>query len=286
MRKKLYDISQKIDKLTLEILTRINKIAGELSIDYFVVGATVRDMILNYIYAIKLYRATNDIDFAVRVRSWDEYRLLIDEIEKAGFVKSESILHRFTYKGMILDFIPFGKVSVDGDTITWPDKDEKEMSVMGFDDAFKNTEDLLIQSNPEIIIKAASVVSLVVLKIFSWYSRSADLRSKDAKDLYLIITTYLNAGNEERLYDHQDIVNLAVDYELSGAILLGKDIANTVNEKVQKALLEIMAGYNLQLLSVDMSKYENLHKESNDEKVRWCVELLRCLKQGLTGKVS
>lgn len=282
----MYDISQKIDKLTLEILKKIKNITDTLKIDFFIVGATVRDMILNYIYNIQVYRKTNDIDFAIRVRHWDDYKLLVEEIEKVGFIKSDRIMHRYRYNGMIIDFIPFGEVSADGNTITWPDKDEKKMNVIGFDDAFMNTEDLMIQTDPEIIIQAASVVSLVMLKIFSWNDRPADLRSKDAKDLYLIITTYLNAGNEKRLYDHQDIVDLAVDYELSGAILLGKDIANTVNEKVHKALLEILTGDKLQLLAYDMSKYENLHKESDDEKVEWCVELLKSLKQGLTKKVA
>ncbi len=286
MRKKLYDISQKIDKLTLEILKKIKSITEKQKIEYFIVGATVRDMILNYVYGIKVYRATNDIDFAVRIRSWDEYNLLINKVEKAGFEKSESIVHRYTYKGMIIDFIPFGDVSVDGSRITWPGKDQKEMNVIGFDNAFTNAEDILIQTDPEILIKAASVVSLVVLKMVAWNDRTINLRSKDAKDLYLIITTYLNAGNEERLYDHQDIVDLAIDYELSGAILLGKDIANTITKKVYTALLEILNEEKLQSLAYDMSKYESLHKESDDEKVKWCVELLKALKQGLAKKVA
>ncbi|OIP56193.1 MAG: hypothetical protein AUK34_11675 [Ignavibacteria bacterium CG2_30_36_16] len=286
MRKKLHDISQKIDGLTLEILKKIKNITDTLKIDFFIIGATVRDMILYYVYGIRVYRATNDIDFAVRIKSWDEYELLLGGIEKAGFVKSESILHRFTYRGMIIDFIPFGEVSVDGSTITWPDKDATELNVIGFDDAYANTEDIIIQTDPKTVIKAASVVSLVTLKIFSWNSRSVDLRSKDAKDLYLIITTYLNAGNEERLYDHQDIVDLAVDYELSGAMLLGKDIAKAVTNKIHTALLEIMSEDTLQLLAYDMSGYENLHRDSYDEKVEWCVELLMSLMQGLKSKVA
>ncbi len=282
----MYDISQKIDTITLEVLKKIKSITDTLKIDFIIVGATVRDMILNYIYGIKVYRATNDIDFAVRVRSWDQYKLLLGEIEKEGFEKRERILHRYTYKGIIIDFIPLGGVSADGNILTWPDKDGKDMNVIGFNDAFLNTEDLLIQTDPAVIIQAASLVSLVVLKLFSWNERTVDLRPKDAKDLYLIISTYLSAGNEERVYDYQDIVELATDYELSGAILLGKDIANTVSEKVRIALLEILEEEKLNVLAYDMSKYENLHKDNDDEKVEWCFELLSSLKLGLTAKVS
>ncbi|MDP2363016.1 MAG: nucleotidyl transferase AbiEii/AbiGii toxin family protein [Ignavibacteria bacterium] len=282
----MYDISKKIDKLTLEVLKKVKNIADKLKIDFFIVGATVRDMILNYMYGIKVYRATNDIDFAVSVKSWEEYKLLMGEIEKEGFEKSERILHRYTYKGMIIDFIPFGGVSADGKTITWPDKDGKEMNVIGFDDAFLNTEDLLIQTDPKVIIKAASVVSLVVLKMFSWNDRPVDLRSKDAKDLYLIIVSFLRAGNEERVFDHQDIIDQTTDYDLSGAMLLGRDLKNSVSQKVYDKLIEILDDSKLEALAYDMSKYENLYRDSDDEKVEWCVELLKSLMQGLKTKVS
>jgi len=105
MRKILLDISKKIDKLDLEILLKIKAIANKHKIDFFIVGAYVRDLILNYIYGIEVYRKTNDIDFAVRVATWEQYLLLLEQIEKMEFEKNELILHRYIYKGMIIDFI-------------------------------------------------------------------------------------------------------------------------------------------------------------------------------------
>ncbi len=279
----MYDISQKIDKFNLEILIKIKEITDKLKIDYFIVGATVRDIILNYVYDIIIYRATNDIDFAVRIRNWDEYKLLVGEIEKAGFVKDERIIHRYRYNGMIIDFIPFGLTK--DDIIVWPDKDKKEMNILGFEDAFVNTEEILIQVDPEVIIKAASVESLVMLKIFSWNERPVDTRLKDAKDLYLIITTYLKAGNEERLYDHPDIVEQAEDYELSGAILLGRDLLKIVSDKVLQSLLKILTSDKLIILAKEMSQYEGIYLENDDEKREWCEKLLKSLLQGLINKV-
>jgi len=283
----LLDISKKIDKLNLEILIKVKSIANKLQIDFFIVGAYVRDLILNYIYGIEIYRATNDIDFAVRVRNWDEYRLLIDEIEKAGFQKNEKILHRYHYNGMIIDFIPFGDISSDEDTIGWPDKDKKEMNVMGFDDAYTNTEDILIQSDPDIIIKAASVECLVMLKIFAWNDRAVDLRLKDAKDLYLIINSYLEAGNQERLFnEHNDIVEATEDYELSGARLLGRDISNVASGKVMKNILELLHSDKLDILASEMSQYEGIHLENDDDKLELCEQLLRSLLAGLEDEIS
>jgi len=283
----LLDISKKIDKLNLEILIKVKSIANKLQIDFFIVGAYVRDLILNYIYGIEIYRATNDIDFAVRVRNWDEYRLLIDEIEKAGFQKNKKILHCYHYNGMIIDFIPFGDISSDEDTIGWPDKDKKKMNVMGFDDAYTNTENILIQSDPDIIIKAASVECLVMLKIFAWNDRAVDLRLKDAKDLYLIINSYLEVGNQERLFnEHNDIVEATEDYELSGARLLGRDISNVASGKVIKNILELLHSDKLDILASEMSQYEGIHLENDDDKLELCEQLLRSLLAGLEDEIS
>jgi predicted nucleotidyltransferase len=187
----LLDISNKIDKLSLEIINKIKDIADNLNIEFFLVGATVRDMILNYVYDIKIYRATNDIDFAVRVKNWNEYYKLTCEIEKSRYKKDERITHRFHCNGLIIDFIPFGDIADEDEKIIWQDNDKKKMNLIGFDDAYMNTEEILIQTNPDIIIKSASVEGLVMLKIVAWNDRDANKRLRDARDLYLIISTYL-----------------------------------------------------------------------------------------------
>lgn len=283
MRQKLLDISDKIERHNLEILIKIKDIADELKIEYFIVGATVRDMILNYAYGINIYRSTNDIDFAVRVKNWEEYELLVGKIKEAGFKDDKRISQRYYYNGMIIDFIPFGDISTKNDTITWPDHDQREMNIIGFDDAYKNTEDILIKKSPDIIIKAASVEGLVMLKIFSWNDRPLPIRIKDAKDLYLIITTYLKAGNEQRLFDeHQDLFEETEDYDLSGARLLGRDIKKSVSERVLKNLLGILEGDKLINLATEMSEYEVIARDTKDEKIEWCESLVQNVKLGMT----
>lgn len=275
MRKKLLDISAKIDNPRLSVLKKIKTSADSLQIDFFLVGATVRDMILNSVYNIKIYRATNDIDFAVRVKCWDEYTKLTSEIEKLGFKKDSSLFHRYYYKELIIDFIPFGEIADQDNVITWQENDNKIMSVIGFDDAFLNTVELLIQTDPVIVIKAASVESLVMLKIFSWNERAADMRIKDAKDLYLIISNYLDVGNENRLFDeHDDIFEEAQDYELSGARLLGRDLARIASNEVKKNLLNILKDDKLESLALEMTFYEGLSSE-RDERFEKCLNLLK-----------
>jgi predicted nucleotidyltransferase len=286
MKKKLLDISNRIDRFNLEILIGIKETANKLNIDFFLVGATVRDYILNYVYNIPIYRATNDIDFAICVRNWEEYNNLVNAIEKMGYKKNERILHRYSYKGMIIDFIPFGAITLEKKTIVWPDKDAKEMNVIGFQEAYKNAEELLIQADPPLTIKTASVESLFMLKIFAWHERDLDIRVKDAKDIYLIISTYLDAGNRDRFYDeHFDIFEEVIDYEYGGARLLGRDINKIASPEVLKSLLEILKVDGLEALSEEMAKYEGIHLENDEEKIEKCSDLLLNLLKGLEDNV-
>ena len=159
------------------------------------------------------------------------------------------------------------------------------MSVIGFDDAYLNTEDILIHADPDITIKAATVECLVNLKLFAWNDRTIDRRLNDAKDLYLIIDSYLDAGNQERLINnHIDIMDAAKDYELSGARLLGRDIAKIASDKVKNTILELLNSNKLNSLASDMSQYEGLHLEEDDDKLELCEKLLRSLLAGLEGE--
>ena len=278
----MLDISKKIDKLNLEILKTVKEIADRLNVKFYLIGATVRDMILNYVYGINIYRKTNDIDFAIRLKNWEQYKLLTNEIEAKGFNKDTRIMHRYRYNGMIIDFIPFGEISRGSETITWPDNDRKEMSIIGFEDVYKNTEELLIQTEPEIIIQTASVEGLVLLKIFAWNERALDLRIKEAKDIYIILSTYLDAGNAERIIkDHIDIIYTDFDYQLGGARLLGRDITKIISLSVKEELLKILSNEKIEGLISEMTQYESIPYEGN-EKINWCKKIISSLYQGLT----
>ena len=159
------------------------------------------------------------------------------------------------------------------------------MNTIGFEEAYKNAEEVLIQTDPRIVIKTASVESLVMLKIFAWDERSLDIRIKDAKDIYLIISTYLDSGNYDRLYvEHSDIYEEVTDYEIGGARLLGRDINKIASPEVLKSLLEILKDVGLEALAQDMAKYEGLHLDYEDEKIEKCIELLVSLNVGLRDK--
>lgn len=60
-------LQKSLPEKTVEILTVVTNIADEMKIPSFIVGATARDIILEYVYQAGIRRATKDIDFGVAV---------------------------------------------------------------------------------------------------------------------------------------------------------------------------------------------------------------------------
>ena len=109
MSAKLLDISNKIDSSTLEVLKLISEAADSVQANFFIIGATARDIIFNLVHNINIYRATNDIDFSVRLRNWDDYKKQTDVLLSKGF-SSSNIVHKFQYKSIPgIDIIPLVK---------------------------------------------------------------------------------------------------------------------------------------------------------------------------------
>ena len=279
MNKKLLDISKKIDPFTLEILSVITDVSKKLNIAFFVIGATARDIILEYVYNIRSYRITNDIDFGINVRTWADFYLLVNELLNKGFYKLNGT-HKFGYKGLPgIDIIPFGVIASDISSIKWPDENGREMSVLGYNEAFQDTELVKINNEPELIVNVISSYGLVLLKLISWNETFPD-REKDAQDISVIIQNYLSLGNNERLFsDHGDIVEDYFDYEFAGARLLGRDISKIGEKRIIDEILSILNTRSDRLIYDMMKDISRL--ESGENKFEHFSKLLAEFRAGL-----
>jgi predicted nucleotidyltransferase len=283
MRNIFLNISDKISPTISKILIVIDEVAKKNNVDFFVAGATARDIILNTVYGIKVHRATNDIDFAIRINSWEQFNSISKDIIRRGFEKT-NIIHRFKFNNFPVDFVPFGGITNDKTTITWPDKNEKEMSVLGFSEVYENIELVKINEIPETIVKFASVEGLTILKLVSW-TENPSRSQKDADDLLLIMKSYTDAGNLERLMDeHSDLVSETFDYQIAGAKLLGRDVTKIAKKETKDFILKLfndeIDNRTLSMLAKEMSRYEYSFVEEED-KVQFTTELLNSFKEGL-----
>jgi predicted nucleotidyltransferase len=211
-----------VPESTLHVLAVVDRVATEQECPYVVVGATARDLLLFHVFGIPTIRATGDVDFAIAVESWDKFHRMRNALLATGEFVPAKVEHRLYFKesNIPIDLIPFGGVA-EGDMISWPPAKDMVMTVAGLEDAM--VASIQIQVSPTLTVPVVSLAALAVLKIFAWKDRKTT--DKDAVDLYRVLSTYADAGNEDRLYDpdipHMEKFNY--DLELAGAALAGID---------------------------------------------------------------
>lgn len=240
MTKSLLNLSGKIDNSTVSIYETISTAASSLSIAFFVVGATARDMIFQLGYGIDTGRATVDVDLGVRVSNWKQFTKLKDELIATGVFAATKMVHRLTY-GITLpvDIVPFGAIADGSGEIKWPPKFETKMTVFGFEEAFQHAQLVRLRDDPVLDIPFASTAGLTLMKLSAWRDRAPNSH-KDALDLAFLMRHYLDAGNRERLAEEHSgwLLEDDFDYELSSARLLGIDVGKLVSGEAKVRVLD------------------------------------------------
>jgi len=242
MKMKLLKLSQEIDADLLQVLVKVSEVADEHKIEVFVVGAAARDIILQEGYGLEPRRATVDIDFGIQVEDWVKFSELKSAlIATRMFVECRSPQRLMFNNKLPVDIVPFGQISKPDDSILWPPEQDFKMSTMGFKEAYDNALTVELKSNPEFHMKLASLCGLTIMKIISWDEKYPE-RTKDAFDLEYIMRKYIDAGNEERIFDEEmDLDDEEdIDYEYKSSRLLGRDVATISEPKTKEAVLTIL----------------------------------------------
>jgi len=218
-----------LDPATLEILRQFDRVAGELALEYFVVGAMARDILLNGVFGLAAGRATRDVDLAVAVEGWPQFEAIKVRLVGTGAFDSDGraaqrLYHRAASegRGYPLDLVPFGGVELPGNEIAWPPDRSVVMNVAGYGEAFASA--VPVEVEPGFAVRVASLPGLAILKLVAWADRGTG-DPRDAIDLATVLRQYGAAGNEDRLYGTElgvlEVVNY--DFDLAGARLLGRD---------------------------------------------------------------
>jgi predicted nucleotidyltransferase len=217
----------------LTLIRSLDAVMNELAIPYFVIGATARDILVEHVHGLETTRATRDIDFAVAISSWDDYQRLKTRLTATGEFALTANAHRLMFgkeEGAYpLDLVPFDGVEHDG-KITWPPNGEFVMNVAGYGDAYASALDVEIE--PNFQIKIVSLPAMAILKVLAWNDRPD--RDKHASDVLLILRSYCQAGQFDRLYGEElDLLErYEYDIELAGAALLALDAKRDIAAEV------------------------------------------------------
>jgi predicted nucleotidyltransferase len=276
MNEILNDLSGKIDLSLIRVLSEVKAITEELKIDFFIIGATARDIVMQYLHGIRAPRMTRDIDIAVCLSDWDEYSNLTETLLSKGVFRKSNQKQRFVYEDTVIDIIPFGKISGPASEIRWPPDYDIIMRTIGFMDVYSSSITFRLSSKPPLDIKLASIPGLAVLKLLAWKEKPS--RDKDAEDLLFIMHNYQNTGIQDRLYEDEPILleEEKFDIERAGIRLLGRDMAKISNSDTAKALLDILISE-----TGEDSSYKLVSQMSgNSDRFDTNMLLLEKLKQG------
>jgi predicted nucleotidyltransferase len=236
------DVSRKLDQVSVDLLLTVNSVAVGLGISYCIVGAFARDVVLGLCFGIDTGEATRDIDFGLMMDDWaqfDEFRARL--MANREFAEHRSIPHRLTFRGMRqLDIMPFGGIERRPGEIAWPPEFTTVMSTVGLKQAHARALHITVAGGRAVPF--ASPAALALLKLIAWSERGSAVNRKDARDLSLLLTTYLQAGNEERLYgEHAALLDEAdFDLEAAGARILGRDLAGIAGHEICVRLEKIL----------------------------------------------
>lgn len=248
-----------LDPILLTILRVVAEEAAAAGIDYMIVGATARDILLKHVFGLPERRASHDVDFAVAVENWAQFdQLKLQLAGRDGFDTSDRMRQRLYFgghkkeEGYPLDLVPFGPIARDKNEVVWPPDMQVTMNVAGYQEVLQAAE--LVELAPQVDARIASLPGLVILKLVAWSDRGA-ANPKDAHDLYQIMTQYADAGNADRLYDAEFALleQAAYDPEIAGACLLGKDTARLCSEATHAMLMTILERDH-QRIALDMTK--------------------------------
>lgn len=197
-------LNSAVDLSVVRVLRVLDPIARSSRCEYFLAGATARDLILVNVHGLRQGRATRDLAFGIALESWAQFELLKERLLAANEFSTSRAQQRLTFadssEGISLpvDLIPFrGVASADG-TIAWPPSRDIVMNVPGFEEAL--TSSVLIEIEADLRVHVASVPGLTLRKLAAWVDRGRQ-SNNDAADLYRLLTTYADAGNTDRLYE-------------------------------------------------------------------------------------
>lgn len=228
--------------LLKDLLKELSGFFGGVNVDFYVIGATARDIILSNLHDLVPERKTDDLDIAIAISDWSQFQSIEENLPKIeGFAKSKEQKQRFIYKRIyVIDIVPFGDVAEDDGNIYWPPDETIAMSVWGFPEMANST--ISVEIDGEFSIQIASLPGLFILKLAAWKDRHLS-GSKDAYDMALLLTNYLDINIERAVKEHYDLYEMdEFDKVIAGAQLMVRDVKLLIryNEKTSEYLRGIL----------------------------------------------
>ena len=221
----------------------LEKTFRELGIDYYLIGAFVREVWTDHIKSLPDMRVTRDLDFAICINDYRQYDQLKNHLViNAGFKEHQEPYRLLTPENDIVDLIPFGGIEQNGEVLIRGNK-IVELSVFGTREVTGKAK--VIDDHFKVI----TLPGLAVLKLNSWHESPG--RAKDLEDFYYILQNYADIATDDLYLDEN--LHLLEEYDevrFSGARLLGREMLKIMidspelKNRISRILLQLIKDHS------------------------------------------
>ena len=179
-----------------EIFLALERGFIKFGIDFYLVGATARDVWMKGIHDLPPKRATSDIDFGIMIKDsfvFDNLKSYL--IEEEGFVPSKGNEFVLIWKDKNpVDLIPFGDLEREG-IVTVKGTGFTSMNVEGFREVYEQASEEITTEDIDLVqIKAGPIkpIKQQLEKVIDFFEedRKTEVRGHGAKVLYRFVSEY------------------------------------------------------------------------------------------------
>lgn len=222
-------------------LSPIARQAGRLGIDWMLIGAAARDLIVGQTLGIPPSRRTEDVDVAIHVASWEAFEELKRAlIEDEGGSSHAHIAHRLLLPDLgVIDLVPFGGVESAG-KVSWPPAGDPVLDVLGFEEARGDCHRIALPGGLEI--RVPRIEHYLCLKLIAWRDRHLRKPMHDAVDLADVLRSADRSFELEELYDEHSRIMEEQEFDPTRASLhiLGARLARDLHAATRSALVALL----------------------------------------------
>lgn len=223
------------------VVDTIQEILVEEALDFLLIGATARDIIMHGQYDLESARKTLDVDFAIYVPEWSVYQKVMKKLIESGKFEETKVAHKLLFKGAEVDIVPFGNIQDENGEYAWPPDFMIAMNVAGFNEI--HDKGITLESEDgKFKLRIAPIEGIAIMKVFAWKDRKHRTQ-KDGEDIGFIIANYVELKYDVLYEKYEDIIE-AQDWDttVSGARILGRDMGEIIksNPVATTKLIEIL----------------------------------------------
>jgi predicted nucleotidyltransferase len=261
-----------------EIFEALERGFTKFGIDFYLVGATARDVWMRGVHEKPPKRATSDLDFGIMIK--DSY--LFDElkeylIKEEGFVSYKENAFVLIWKDKTqVDLIPFGELETEG-VATVKGTGFTSMNVEGFKEVFEQASEEIQTEDQRF--KVCTLAGIVILKLIAWDDRP-EMRGDDIDDIAEIIKNYFHFNSEAIWEHHSDLFTDDNELDEIASQYLGREIGKIISGN-EKLISRVKGILEKGLRDSDSNNLDELLARESSETIDYSRSLIEHILAGI-----